>query len=497
VNGPISRLALAGLTLIGSLIVGTTYWQTWAAAGLADRQDNAIQLVAEFTIDRGEIYAADRRTVLATNRKRRVRGKTFFFRRYPTGGLAAHLVGYSTQARSRAGLERSVNDFLTAANSNLGTVVRTSLDELRGSTVEGNDLILTIQARAQRVAMNALRGKCGAAAAIDPQTGRVLVLVSSPTYDPNLIEGHFNRVTRQGGGCRPAAPLVNRAANGRYVPGSTFKVVTAAAALDSGRFTPDSTFQDPGYCIEYGRRVYNYADQGTPSGYGTVDFRSALRFSINSVFCNIGIALGPKPIVDKMQDFGFYESPPIETPSNEKRASGLYEGGALFEPRDSSEADPGRLAFGQERLQVTPLQMAMVAAGVANEGVVMRPFVVDRVLSPNGSIVARTRQSVLNRAMKRQTAAELAAMMESVVSGGTGTAAQIPGVRVAGKTGTAETGRQGAGRNQTSFIAFAPADAPRVAVAVMLENQSSTGGQTAAPIAKLIMQALLGIESNS
>ena len=494
-NGPISRLALVAIALMAALIVATTYWQTWAAAGLADRQDNAVKVVAEFSVDRGEIYVP-RRAVLATNVKRKVKGKTLFFRRYPTGGLAAHLVGYSTQTRSRAGLERSMNDFLTGANSNLGTVLQTSLDELRGTTVRGNDLLLTLDPRAQRVAMNALRGKCGAAAAIDPQTGRILVLFSSPTYDSNLIERNFNRAARRGGGCRPAAPLVNRATNGRYIPGSTFKVVTAAAALDSGRFTPDSTFSDPGYCVEYGRRVYNYADQGTPAGYGTVDFRTALRYSINSVFCNIGIALGPEAMVDKMQDFGFYDLPPLETPEGERRASGLYAKGQLFEPRDSSQADPGRLAFGQERLQVTPLQMAMVAAGVANDGLVMRTHVVDRVVSPSGSIVARTRHSVLNRAMKRETAEQLTEMMESVVTSGTGTAAQIPGIRVAGKTGTAETGRTGAGRNQTSFIAFAPVEAPRVAIAVMLENQSSTGGQTAAPIAKLIMQALLGREAN-
>ena len=197
-----------------------------------------------------------------------------------------------------------------------------------------------------------------------------------------------------------------------------------------------------------------------------------------------------------MKRFGFYEAPPIETPGGERRASGLYKDGELFEPRDSSQADPGRLGFGQERLQVTPLQMAMVAAAVANHGLLMRPYAVERIVAPGGAVVSRTRREVLGHATQRDTAADLTRMMEAVVAGGTGTAAQIPGVRVAGKTGTAETGRTGAGRNMTSFIAFAPVESPRVAIAVMLENQSSTGGHTAAPIAKTIMQALLASGSN-
>ncbi len=496
-NRQISRVAVAALALVGALIVATTYWQAWAAAGLADRQENAIQRVAQFSIQRGKIWAAGHRTLLATNRAERVHGRTLYFRRYPTGGLAAHVVGYSTQVRSRAGLERSMNDFLTGANSNLGTVLRTTIDKLRGTTIKGNDLLLTIDPRGQRTALNALRGNCGAAVAIEPSTGKVLVMASSPPYDPNLVERKFGRIQRQGGPCKPAAPLVNRATSGLYIPGSTFKVVTMAAALDSGRYTPDSVFTDPGYCIEYGKRVSNFADQSGPEVFGTVTLTQALEHSINAVFCKLGIALGPRLLVEKMKRFGFYSLPPLETPSSERRISGLYKDGRPFQPKDTSQVDPGRFAFGQERLQVTPMQMAMVASAVANQGVLMRPFVVDRILAPNGSIVARTRQEVLDRAVSTRTAEQLTAMMEAVVTGGTGTAAQIPGIRVAGKTGTAETGRTGAGRNTTSFIAFAPADNPRVAVAVMLENQSSVGGRTAAPIAREILQALLRVKSNT
>jgi peptidoglycan glycosyltransferase len=486
-NRQITRVAVAAIVLLAALIVGTTYWQAWAASGLADRQDNQLQRVAEFSVKRGKIYAADGKTVLADNVKRKVGGQTLYFRKYPQRGLAAHIVGYSTQVRSRAGLEASENDFLTGSNTNLSTVLDTTFDKLRGTTIKGNDLVLTIRPGAQRIALNALGGKCGAAVAIEPRTGRLLVSVSSPTYDPNLIEGHYNLATRPKFGC-PA--LVNRAEAGLYIPGSAFKVVTASAALDSGKFTVDSRFSDPGYCTEYGKPVYNFADQSGPEVFGSVDFTQALTHSINAVFCEIGKALGGRRILDTARDFGFYSVPPLETPVTERAISGLYNKGKLFFPKNDFQVDPGRLAFGQERLQVTPIQMAMVAATIANGGVAMRPYVVERVVAPDGSIVTKTKEELLGRAIKENTASDVAGMMEQVVRGGTGTAAALPGIRVAGKTGTAETGASHV--NTTWFICFAPVDNPRVAVAVVLEHQSGTGGTTAAPIAKAIMEALIG-----
>jgi penicillin-binding protein A len=485
-NKQITRVAVVGLVLLAALIVGTTYWQAWASTGLADRQDNSIQRVAEFSVKRGKIYAADGRTVLADNTKRKVAGQTLYFRRYPQRGLAAHIVGYSTQVRSRAGLEASENDFLTGSNTNLSTVLGTAFDKLKGTTVKGNDLHLTLRPGAQRIALNALGGKCGAAVAIEPKTGRVLVSVSSPTYDPNLIESHYNLASRPKFGC---APLFNRAQAGLYVPGSAFKVVTTSAALDSGRFTPESRFNDPGYCIEYGKKVLNFADQSGPEVFGSVDLTQALEHSINAVYCEIGKALGGRKILDYAKRFGFYSVPPLETPVNERALSGLYNKGKPFFPKNDFQVDPGRLAFGQERLQVTPMQMGMVAATIANGGVVMRPYVVERVVGPNGSAVTTTKPDPLGRAISAKTASEVAAMMEQVVRGGTGTAAQIPGLSVAGKTGTAETGVNHV--NTTWFIAFAPVESPRVAVAVVLERQQGTGGTTAAPIAKAIMEALL------
>jgi penicillin-binding protein A len=492
VNAQVRRLFFVLAGLFVALIAMTTYW-LWKAPDLEARQGNPQLIVQQLTIDRGSIFASDGRTVFAKNRvvKRKQLGRTWYIRTYPTDELAARPVGYSTIERSRTGLEESMNDYLTGSNANLDTLFNNTLDKLRGITQRGNDVVTTIDASAQRTAQNALAGKCGGAVALDPQTGKVLVWAMQPTYDPNLVEGHFKQIQAQAAGapCTPAAPLLDRDSQGLFIPGSTFKVVTAAAALDSGKVTRSTTFNDPGFCIEYGKKVFNFADQSGPEVFGTVTFAQALENSINAVFCNVGKELGARAVLEQAKKFGFYEKPPIELPSDEISASGLYRNGHLYDPSDPSAVDPGRLAFGQERLQVTPLQMALVAAGVANGGVVMQPSLVDRIIDPDDKVIQRTDPHTWKEAMKPQTAAELTAMMVAVVEGGTGVAAQIPGVQVAGKTGTAETGRTG--ENDTWFIAFAPAGNPKVAVAVALSNQSGTGGATAAPIAKEIMEALL------
>jgi peptidoglycan glycosyltransferase len=488
-NKQISQIGVAALVLLIALIVGTTYWQTWANASLADRQDNAIRAVAQFTIKRGKIYAADGRTVLATNVKKKVAGQTLYFRRYPSGPLFSNVVGYSTQSRNRTGLEQSYNDFLTGSNANLDTVFRSTLDKLRGSTITGNDLVLTLQPRLQSIARRALQGKCGAVVALDPRTGRVLAMVSNPTYNPNLIERRFAQATRTTLPC--GAPLLNRATAGKYQPGSTFKLVTASAALDTRRFTPDSRFYDPGYCIEYGKQVRNAGNPEAPETFGSVDLTQGLEHSINSVFCNIGKALGAGTVLRYADRYGFYTAPALGLPENEIVPSGLYNRGRLFRPtQPETQVDPGRLAFGQERLQVTPLQMAMVAATIANRGVEMKPQLVERILSPGGHTVSHLKPTRLATPIRRQTADELAHMMELAVQGGTGTPAQIPGIRVAGKTGTAETGRSNI--NTTWFTAFAPVEAPKIAIAVVVESQAGGfGGTVAAPIAKQVMEAAL------
>lgn len=489
-NRQITRLALTGVGLIVVLVVATTYWQAWAAGDLADRQDNQIQRVAQFTIKRGAIRGQG--VTYAQNRPEKVGGRTLFFREYPRDGLAAHVHGYSTQSRFRTGLERSLNDYLTGSNANLSTVLDTAVDRLKGATITGNDVVLTLNPRAQRVAQQALGSRCGAVVALEPSTGKVLVMASSPTYDPNDVEGNFDRVTGVTADCKRPDALLNRATAGLYAPGSTFKVVTAAAAIDSGKFQPDSSFVDPGYCEVYGKRVNNY-DTNRP--FGRVDLSTALKHSVNSVFCNIGKEMGAKELVEYSKRFGFYSTPPLETPSNERAPSGLYSEGELFDPEQDTDVDPGRFAFGQERLLVTPLQMALVAATIANDGVVMRPRVVDRIVAPDGSIVVNSKPEELGRAVKAETARAVAEMMKQAVEGGTGTAARLSGLTVGGKTGTAETGIEGL--NTTWFISYAGKERPQVAIAVVVEQQNSTGGQTAAPVARDVLQALLGGAANS
>jgi peptidoglycan glycosyltransferase len=492
VNAQVRKLFFVLVGLFVALVVMTTYW-LWKAPDLEARQGNPQLIVQQLTIDRGSIFASDGKTAFAKNRKveKKQLGSTWYIRTYPTDDLAARPVGYSTIQRSRTGLEESLNDYLTGSNANLDTLLNNTLDKLRGITQRGNDVITTIDADAQRTAQDALAGQCGAAVALDPRTGKVLVWASQPTYDPNLVEGRFNQIQRDAAGapCTPAAPLLDRVSQGLFIPGSTFKVVTATAALESGKVTPSTTFNDPGYCIEYGKKVFNFADQSGPEVFGTVTFAQALENSINAVFCEIGKRFGARAVLDQAKKFGFYEKPPIELPSEEISVSGLYQNGHLFDPNDPNAIDPGRLAFGQERLQVTPLQMALVAAAVANEGTIMQPTLVDRIVDPDGKVIQKSDPDTWKEPMSPKTAAELTAMMTAVVQGGTGVAAQIPGVQVAGKTGTAETGR--AGENDTWFIAFAPANDPEVAVAVALSNQSGTGGATAAPIAKEIIEALL------
>jgi peptidoglycan glycosyltransferase len=488
-NRQIVRLTYVALGLVTVLVVMTTYWQTWAAPELAARADNSIRRVAEFSIDRGLIFSFEPRRRLARNRQREIDGRTLFFRRYPYGPLAAHVVGYSTVGRSRTGLERSLNDYLTAANANLSTALDKALDELRGKPIQGNDVVTTIDLDAQQVAAEALGDNCGAVVALDPRTGKVLVMASSPSFDPNRVEDDFDSIAAITANCTPAAPLINRASAGLYVPGSTFKVITASAALESKKFTPESTFFDPGYCLVYGKPVNNF-DTSRP--YGMISLQNALAYSVNSVFCNIGKELGAKRILDTAKRFGFYERPPLETPVDERLPSGLYRNGKLYYPSRDSDVDAGRMAFGQERMLVTALQNAMVAGAIGVGGRLMEPHVVDRIVGPGGKVLDRQTPRLIRKAVSKETADAVADMMRLAVRQGTGTAAQIFGYSIGGKTGTGETGVPGS--NITWFIAFAGEDEeepPRLAIAVVLQNQSGTGGTTAAPIAREVMQAIL------
>jgi peptidoglycan glycosyltransferase len=497
VNKQIRHVSVAALILIAVLVVSTTYWQTWAVGDLAARKDNETQLIQRLTVNRGKILAADG-TVLANNRVTRKHGLTTFTRHYPQNDLASQVIGYSTRAGTTTGLEQTLDDYLTGANTNLTNTFKQELNRLGGQTVHGNNVYLTLRPDIQRLALDQLGNRCGAVVVLDAHTGAVVAMASTPTYNANLMvqPTGYNKVRKIQGTCGDHTALQNNATAGLYPPGSTFKMVTAAAALDSGAYTPSSRFNDPGYCIEYGKRVSNAGnpDQTGAEAFGNVSLAQGFEHSINSVFCNVGMHIGGLKILDYAKRFGFYSVPPLETPPNESNASGLYKfdkhGRRLWTPTSNTQIDSGRLAFGQFNMLATPLQMALVGATIANKGVVPKPYLVQKIVAPDGSTVTKTQPQTLGRAIKPQTAAELNQMMQLVVQGGTAAGIFPSSLRVAGKTGTAELGL---GTTYDAwFVCFAPADNPRYVVAVVVEKQpNGFGASVSAPIARAILEKLL------
>ena len=492
-NKQLRHISVVALILLAVLLVSTTYWQTWARADLADRKDNSVSIISRLTIDRGEIRASDG-TVLATNRKHRKHGLTTYSRRYPQNGLAPQVIGYATTAGTTTGLESTLDDYLTGANTNLSNTLQQTLDKLGGRTVHGDDVVLTLRPAVQRLALDQLAGRCGAVVVLDAKTGAVYAMASSPTYNANLmVQNGYNKVKKIKGSCGDSSALVNNATAGLYPPGSTFKIVTAAAALDSGAYTPSSPFNDPGYCVEYGQHVSNAGnpDQNGPEAFGNVTLAQGFEHSINSVFCNIGKHIGGEEILKYAKRFGFYSPPPLDLPPNTINASGLYKNGRLWDPKSESQIDSGRLAFGQFNMLATPLQMALVGATIANGGVEPKPYLVQKVVAADGSTVTTTAPQTLGQVIKPQTASELNQMMQLVVQGGTAATVGFPaGLKVAGKTGTAELGLGTV--YDAWFVCFAPADNPRYVVAVVVEKQpNGFGASVSAPIAKAILEKLL------
>lgn len=492
-NKQLRHVSVAALVLLAALIVSTTYWQTWAVGDLADRQDNSIQLITRLTVDRGKILAGGR--VLAANVKHRKNGLTIFTRRYPSGSLAPQVIGYATEAGTSTGLEQSLDDYLTGANTNLTNTFKEELHRLGNQTVHGDNVVLTLRPAVQALALQQLAGRCGAVVALDAKTGAVLAMASSPTYNANLIEQPkgYAKVLKIKGSCGDSSALVNNATAGLYPPGSTFKMVTAAAALDSGAYTPSSTFNDPGYCIEYGQHVSNAGnpDQNGPEAFGNVTLAQGFEHSINSVFCNVGKHIGGEKILEYAKRFGFYSLPPLDLPPSVIQASGLYKNGKLWTPKNNFAIDSGRLAFGQFNMLATPLQMALVAATIADKGVQPKPYLVQKIVAADGSTVAKTSPQMLGRVIKPQTAAALNQMMQLVVQGGTAANIFPPNLNVAGKTGTAELGLGSV--YDAWFVCFAPANNPRFVVAVVVEKQpNGFGASVSAPIAKAILEKLLG-----
>jgi penicillin-binding protein A len=462
------------VVLLFAVLVGfTSYWSVFDADNLEANSANKRPLLEEQRIRRGLIYASDG-TVIARNVVTGSGSSRFYRRFYPVGTLFSHPVGYNFVDRGRVGLERSYNDDLTGKTDEFETI----FDELRGKEREGDDLVTTLDPKAQQTAINALAGRAGSVVAIEPQTGNVKVLASVPNFNLNSIPDSFNQIRRE-----PGAPLLDRSTQSGYPPGSTFKVVTAAAALDSGKFTPQSVLSGKSPRVIGGVPLSNFSGEQ----FGSIDLTTALTHSVNTVWAQVGEKLGKSTMYRYMNRFGFDRKPPIDLPRDEVRSSGVFDQnkGTLLDAGDA--IDIGRVAIGQERLQVTPLQMAMVASAIANGGRLERPHLAAKIVDKDGRTVRTIKPSEESKVMSESTASALASMMSQVVKEGTGTAAALEGIDVAGKTGTAEKGPA----NQAWFIAFAPVGNPRIAIAATVEQTTGQGGTVAAPIAKQVMESLL------
>lgn len=459
-NRTVVRLFAGVLVLFALLVLRTTQWTVVEAADLRENPANRRVLLAEERIKRGVIRSTDG-AVLAGSRA--LPGDRFA-RRYPTGPLFAHPVGCTSLDRGRSGIEDYYNDALTGRRTELIGAI----DSLLGPDNLGDDLRTALHQRAQEVAMRALEGRQekGAVVALDVASGAVRVMAAKPTFDPEKDD---------------CGATLNLATQGRFPPGSTFKTVTATAALDSGRYEPGSRVSGENGKEISGAPLNNFGDQD----YGEIDLTEALTNSVNTVWAEVAEKLGKETMAEYMDRFGLYEDPPMDYPDRQMVPSGVDKGrGRLVRPT-SDQVDIGRVAIGQGDLQVTPLQMASVAQTIGNGGMRMKPRLVEKVLDPDGRTIDEPLPEEAERVMSEDTAAKLTAMMRKVVEEGTGTAAALEGVQVAGKTGTAELNLQGL--NEAWFIGFTD----KVAVAVVIDRvQGGTGGEIAAPIAADVLRAL-------
>lgn len=462
------------------LIAFTSQWAVFGAADLRQERANKRPLFEAQQIKRGRITAADG-SLIARSVGTGQGASRQFVREYPLGELFAHPVGYSFAEQGNSEFESFHNDELTGENSEFTTI----FDELRGREQTGNNVSTSLDPVAQQTAFDLLDGRAGAVVAIEPSTGRIRAMVSQPPYDPNLVPEQLPELNQD-----PESPLLNRTTQGQYPPGSTFKLVTATAALDSGAVGIDTLIDAPASLTIQGQELANSGG----SSFGEIDITTALTSSVNTFFAKLGRRVGEETLYEYMDRFGFNSRPDIDLPADQLSVSGVFgpDGDLL---RDGEGVDISRIAIGQERLLSTPLQMAEVAATIANDGDLMKPRIWDQVKDVDGRTADSMEPSRQSEVMSEQTAGQLTEAMKAVVNEGTGTAAALSGIDVAGKTGTAEVpGRQACDGlpNQAWFVGFAPADDPEIAVAVTVECTDGQGGTVAAPIAAGVMQTLIG-----
>jgi peptidoglycan glycosyltransferase len=494
-NRAIARLFAVMVLLFAVLVAFTSRWTVFSATALQNNTLNKLGLYASEKVKTGDLLA-DNGAVL---------GKAVpatggaWSRDYPFGSLFAQPVGFSSLVYGSSGLEQTVGPELRGVKSGLTSV----FGSLGGNQV-GDDVDTTLDPKAQDLARELLDrpGACGpdpvpctgSVVAIVPQTGAVKVMYSNPTYndnDPSKYGKYSDCAPNPfDNGC-----LVNLAVAGRFPPGSTFKLVTTTAALDSGKYTPDSTFNGDSPVTISGRPLENDSNDS----YGEVTLTKALTDSINTVYAPLGLSLGSKLMLEYMRRFGFYSTPPLQYPADEMSASGELDEQTqkLVTPPGPCTSydncvDLGRMSIGQDKLAVTPLQMAMVVATVADGGKLMEPRLATKVVNADGQVVKSFPPEEYDQVMKPKIAAELQAMMRDVVEEGTGQAANLEGLQIAGKTGTASTvgTKDGEPLDDAWFVGF-PIHDPDIAVAVMLENiPEGYGGTYAAPIAAQMIKTL-------
>lgn len=480
-NSPIRKLAVVVSLMFAALLLATTWIQFFQEEALSERAGNRRTLLEEYGRDRGAILVDGTPVAESEQTDDDLR----WLRTYSQGRRYAHITGYySFTYGAGLGLERSANALLAGSDSSL--FYRRLPDILIGREPTGATLELTIDPEIQRVADEALGDRRGAVVALDPSTGAILALVSHPTYDPNALSSHNLTAVQEAYEqlhADESRPLVNRATAGDlYPPGSVFKLVVAAAALESNEFDPDTELPSP---LQYrlpGTETYvpNFAGSSCSAGETTSLFDS-LRVSCNTAFAWLANELGAEALNEQAEAFGFGQSLEVPLPVT-----------ASSYPVEANPAQVGLTGIGQYDVRVTPMQVAMISAGIANGGQVMTPYLIETVRDKDLSVIDTTTAQEFNDAISQSTAEELTEMMVAVVQDGSGYRAALPEVQVAGKTGTAEYGSSGAAH--AWFTGFAPADDPQIAVAVIVESATDdwtgeTGGVVAAPVAQAVLKA--------
>ncbi len=486
-NKPIRTISVFCLILFVALMANATYLQFFNAAELDEDPRNRRVIEAAYSVERGAILVG--RDAVAESRP--VDDQYEYLRTYPLPLRYSHLTGFFSFF-SQTGVEQSTNPVLSGEDDRL--FVRQLVDLLANQSDAGGNVQLTIDSAAQQAAYDGLSalggGVRGSVVALEPATGKILAAVSLPTYDPNNLASHdLTSVTRtyddlEG---REDEPLLNRSIQQTLPPGSTFKLVTAAAAIESGAYTADdqvpggATYQLPETVGDTG--VID--NEGRDCGTTTIPFEQAMGQSCNTTFAALAVEVGSEAMLEQAEAFGF----------NQRYLEDWGPQAVSVFPKEANAPETGQTGIGQFEVRATPLQMAMVSAGIANDGVVKRPYVVDEIQSAEFDVLEQTEDDDFSRAVSSATAEDLTQLMVATVDDGTASPAAIPGRAVAGKTGTAQSGQDDV-PPYAWFTSFAPAEDPEVAVAVMIESADIprgeiAGGQLGGPIAKAVMEAVI------